>query len=79
MHVKHYVFARCSPMQNKINEQSDKQIVSIDGLDTDLGKHQASGNQGSKKQIDYRRRIEEMEEEKLLKKLLGEDDYSDFD
>lgn len=66
-------------MQNKINEQSEKQTVSIDGMDTDLNERQAVANQSSKKQIDYRRRIEEMEEEKLLKKLLGEDDYSDFD
>lgn len=67
-------------MQNKFNEQTDdQQFVSVDGIDSDLNEHQVATNQSSKKQIDYRRRIEEMEEEKLLKKLLGEDDYSDFD
>ena len=66
-------------MQNKFNEQSENQMASIDGIDSENNDEQFVSNQANKKQIDYRRRIEEMEEEKLLKKLLGEDDYSDFD
>lgn len=66
-------------MQNKINEQGNKQSVSIDSMEADITEYQAVANQSNKKQIDYRRRIEEMEEEKLLKKLLGDDDYFDLD